>query len=48
MVNAFNTRNTVVGATGGATHSIDSTTFGQSATLARGAREVQFRLQLSY
>ena len=48
MVNALNTRNTVVGTTGGATHSIDSTTFGQSTTLARGAREVQFRLQLSY
>jgi hypothetical protein len=48
MVNAFNTRNTIVGTTGGATHSIDSTTFGQSTGTAIGAREVQFRLQISY
>ena len=32
FINAFNHRNTLVGATGGATFSIDSTTFGQSTT----------------
>jgi len=33
-----------VGGTGGATFSIDSTTFGQSTGTAIGARQVQFRL----
>jgi len=44
FINAFNHRNTTVGGTGGATFSIDSTTFGQSTTTAIGARQVQFRL----
>jgi hypothetical protein len=48
LINAFNHRNTVVGNTNGATHSIDSTTFGQSTGLALGARQVQFRLGLTF
>jgi len=48
MINAFNIRNIVAGATGGAMHSVDSTTFGQSTTAAIGARQVQFRLQITY
>ena len=44
FINAFNHRNTLVGATGGATFSIDSTTFGQSTTVANNARQIQFRL----
>lgn len=48
MINAFNARQVVLGTTGGATHSIDSTTFGQTTTTAFDARQVQFRLLLSY
>lgn len=44
LINAFDHRNTVVGGTGGATHSIDSTTFGQTTGTAIGAREIQIRL----
>ena len=48
LINAFNHRNTTVGGTGGATVSIDSTTFGQSTGVANvstnGARQVQFRV----
>ena len=44
FINAFNHRNVLVGATGGATLSIDSTTFGQTTTAALNARQVQFRL----
>jgi hypothetical protein len=44
LVNAFNTRDTIVGATGGATIGIDSTTFGQTTGTALSARQVQFRL----
>jgi hypothetical protein len=44
FINAFNHRSTTVGGTGGATFSIDSTTFGQSTGTAIGARQVQFRL----
>lgn len=44
FVNAFNHRNVLVGGTGGATLSIDSTTFGQTTTAAVGSRQVQFRL----
>ena len=42
FINAFNHRNKTVGGTGGASHSIDSTTFGQSTGTAIGAREIQF------
>lgn len=48
FINAFNHRNTVVGGTGGATLSIDSTTFGQETRTALGARQVQFRLGLNW
>lgn len=48
MVNAFNARNTLVGPTGGATFSIDSTTFGQETRFAGDPRRVQFRLQIEY
>jgi hypothetical protein len=48
FINAFNHRNMVVGDTGGATLSIDSTTFGQSTTTAIGARQVQFRVGLNW
>jgi hypothetical protein len=44
FINAFNHRNLLVGGTGGATHSIDSTTFGQTTTAAINARQVQFRV----
>jgi hypothetical protein len=44
FINAFNTRNTTVGGTGGTSVSIDSTTFGQSTGVAVGARQIQFRL----
>ncbi|HEX6973101.1 MAG TPA: hypothetical protein VF147_01805, partial [Vicinamibacterales bacterium] len=44
MINALNHRNTTVGGTGGASLSIDSTTFGQSTGVAIGARQIQFRL----
>jgi hypothetical protein len=48
FINAFNHRNTTVGGTGGATQSIDSTTFGQSTGVALGARQVQFRLGFAF
>jgi hypothetical protein len=48
LINAFNHRNTTVGGTGGATHSIDSTTFGQSTGVAVGSRQIQFRLGLNW
>jgi hypothetical protein len=48
LINAFNHRNTTVGGTGGATVSIDATTFGQSTGVANvstnGSRQVQFRV----
>ena len=48
MINAFNHRNPIVGGTGGATLSIDSTTFGRTTANAIGARQVQFRLGLNW
>jgi hypothetical protein len=48
FINAFNHRNTTVGGTGGATLSIDSTTFGQSTGTALGARQIQFRLGVNW
>lgn len=48
LINALNHRNPIVGSTGGATQSIDSTTFGQTTTNAIGARQVQFRLGLNF
>ena len=48
FINAFNHRNTTVGGTGGATLSIDSTTFGQSTGLAIGSRQVQFRVGINF
>jgi hypothetical protein len=48
LINAFNHRNTTVGGTGGATHSIDSTQFGQSTGIALGARQIQFRLGVNF
>jgi hypothetical protein len=48
FINAFNHRNPIVGGTSGATHSIDSTTFGQTAGNSIGARQVQFRLTYSW
>jgi hypothetical protein len=48
FINAFNHRNTVVGGTGGATLSIDSTTFGQSTATALGARQIQFRVGFNW
>ena len=48
FINAFNRRNTLVGNTGGATLSTDSTTFGQSTTIAIGARQIQFRLGVNF
>jgi len=52
LINAFNHRTAVVGATGGATLSIDSTTFGQTTGnnggTAVNARQIQFRLGLNW
>jgi Carboxypeptidase regulatory-like domain len=48
FINAFNHRNTIVGSTGGATLSIDSTTFGQTTTTAIGARQIQFRIGVNF
>jgi hypothetical protein len=51
FINAFNHRNAIVGATGGATQSIDSTTFGQTTTNPLGGtygREVQFRIGVTF
>jgi hypothetical protein len=48
FINAFNHRNTTVGGTGGATLSIDSTTFGQTTSSAIGARQIQFRLGINF
>ena len=48
FINAFNHRNVVVGNTGGATLSLDSTTFGQTTTNALGARQIQFRLGMTW
>jgi hypothetical protein len=48
LINAFNHRNATVGGTGGATHSITSTTFGQTTGGAVNERQVQFRLTFSY
>ena len=52
LINAFNHRTAVVGGTGGATLSIDSTTFGQTTGNAGGtavnARQIQFRLGLNW
>jgi len=40
LINAFNHRSPIVGGTGGATFSVDSTTFGQTTGNAIGARQV--------
>lgn len=48
MINAFNHRNPIVGGVGGATHSIDSTSFGRTTANAIGARQVQFRLGFNW
>ena len=48
MINALNHRNVTVGNTGGATVSIDSTTFGQTTGTAISARQVQFRLGFNW
>ena len=48
FINLFNTRNTTVGGTGGATHSIVSTEFGQSTGTALGPRNIQIRLQYGW
>lgn len=48
LINAFNHRSPIVGVTGGATLSIDSTSFGQTTGNAVGARQVQFRLGVNF
>ena len=48
LINAFDHRNNTVGGTGGASHSIDSITFGQTTGTAVGAREIQIRLGFSF
>ena len=48
LINAFNHRNPTAGGTGGATLSIDSTTFGRTQGNAIGARQVQFRLGFNW
>jgi hypothetical protein len=47
-INAFNTRNTNVGGTGGASLSINSTTFGQTDNTAAGPRQVQLRMRYNW
>ena len=48
FINAFNHRNTTVGGTGGATHSITSDTFGQTTGTALNPRNIQLRLQFNW
>ena len=48
FINAFNHRNTTVGNTGGATHSITSDTFGQTTGTALNPRNIQLRLQFNW
>jgi hypothetical protein len=52
MINAFNHPNVVVGGTGGASVSIDSTTFGRTSNLAatetRYGRQIQFRMTVNF
>jgi hypothetical protein len=48
MINALNHPNFVVGGTGGATTSIDSTTFGLTNGLAGGNRQIQFRVTVNF
>jgi hypothetical protein len=48
LINATNHRNPIVGNTGGATLSIDSTTFGQTTGNAIGSRQIQFRLGVNF
>jgi hypothetical protein len=48
LLTAFNTASYLVGNTGGAMHSIDSTTFGQTSTLGAGPRAIVLRLQVTY
>jgi hypothetical protein len=48
FINAFNHPNYIVGGTGGATHSIDSTTFGQTTATSLGPRNIQIRLQFNF
>jgi hypothetical protein len=47
-INVFNHRNTVIGGTGGATHSITSQTFAQSTTVALDPKSIQLRLQFNW
>ena len=48
MLTVLNKPSYLVGNTGGATLSIDSTTFGQTTNMAAGPRAIVLRLQLSY
>jgi len=48
FLNAFNTVNRVVGGTGGASVSINSTTFGQTSGTAGGPRNIQLRVQFNF
>jgi hypothetical protein len=48
MLTVLNKPSYLVGNTGGATLNIDSTTFGQTTTLAAGPRAIVLRLQLNY
>jgi hypothetical protein len=48
LLTALNHPSYLVGGTGGATASIDSTTFGQTATMGAGPRALVIRLQLNY
>lgn len=48
FINTFNHRNTTVGGTGGAVHSITGTTFGQSTGTALNPRNIQLRLQYTW
>jgi hypothetical protein len=48
VLTALNNSSYLVGMTGGAMVSIDSTTFGQTTTMGAGPRAIVFRFQLNY
>ncbi len=48
LLTALNKSSYLIGSTGGATVSIDSTTFGQTTTMGAGPRAVVVRLQVNY
>ena len=48
LLTVLNKPSYLVGNTGGATASIDSTTFGQTSNMGAGPRTIVLRLQITY